>query len=517
MKPSEFDIGETSFNRGIERESLRVTSNGELALTPHPSALGAKLTHPKITTDFSESQLELITPVFTSVDDVLAELARIHQYVHHSLDGELLWPASMPCLLPSDSKIPLADYGNSNVALHKKTYRSGLGIRYGRSMQTISAVHYNFSPDDTIFTQLAAADKTPNTTPYRNERYYGLMRNFRDLSWLPVYLFGASPAITSSFAKAAAHDLIQLDEGTLYSPHATSLRNGDLGYQSETQNGLMDVCYNGIESYIAAIARGTTTPHEPYVHLNTDPSSILQLNSNLLQSEAEFYTSIRAKCIPEANENFLNALARRGVEYVEVRLLDLNPFSTLGIDADALRFLDLLLTFCLFSDSRIHPPTRCLAVTENLQRVVRQGRDSPDKLLLNAPSGARSLSAWGTKVMDALEPWAQQFGEHYVSSLKQQREKLREPARTPSAEMLTRMVDQRIGFVEFGTELARQQHDSIRSPDPDTLSEFKADAEYSLTQLVDREALEEAPFATFLANLNAEYEDIRTSLADTTS
>ena len=364
---------------------------------------------------------------------------------------------------------------------------------------------------------LAERDRSPNTIQYRNERYFGLMRNFRDLSWLPVYLFGASPAITSSFAQATAHDLLQLDEGTFFSPHATSLRNGDLGYQSETQNGLMDVCYNGIESYIAAIARGTTTQHEPYVHLNTDPSSILQLNSNLLQSEAEFYTTIRAKCVPEPGENFLNALARGGVEYVEVRLLDLDPFSTLGIDADALRFLDVLLTFCLFTDSPIHPPTRCLAVTENLQRVVELGRDHPETLQLSSPSGPRSLSEWGSRVMDALEPWAQHFGDDYVSSLKRQREKLREPALTPSAEMLTRMVDQQISFVEFGTELARQQHVSISPPDGDTLSEFKADAEYSLTQLADREALEEVPFEAFLAKLNAEYEDIYTSLTETTS
>lgn len=514
MKPSDLDISETSFNRGIERESLRVNGNGELALTPHPAALGAKLTHPCITTDFCESQLELITPVFQTVDEVLDDLERIHSFVHHSLSDELLWPASMPCRLPSENDIPLADYGRSNIALQKKTYRSGLGVRYGRSMQTISAVHYNFSPVDALFTQLATLAQVEDTAGFRNRRYFGMMRNFRELSWLPVYLFGASPAVASSFVKADAHpSLVRFDNQTLFCTHATSLRNGSLGYQSDTQNGLMDVCYNGIDSYISALVHGITTEHEPYARLNTDPAKIIQLNSSLIQSEAEFYTTIRAKCVPRTGENFLRALSR-GVGYVEVRLLDLNPFAVLGIDADAVCFLDLLLLHCLLSESPDHPPERCRAVANNLQAVVWEGRKDPAGMHLLTPNGHTSLASWGIEVLAALEPWAEQLGDRYVTSLQRQREKLQQTALTPSAEMLTRMRDQRMSFLELGTELAQQQHLEIPRLDAVTMRDFEASAKQSLDALARRESTPEPPFREFLADLNNEYHKIRATLAE---
>ena len=143
------------FNRGLERETLRVDSSGQLAVTPHPGFLGSKLCHPMITTDFSESQLELITPVQHSASDALNQLNDIHRFIYSGLDGEILWPASMPCTLPPSNEIPLAQYGSSNLAKLKNTYRSGLGNRYGRTMQTICAIHYNFSFPDNFWPVLA--------------------------------------------------------------------------------------------------------------------------------------------------------------------------------------------------------------------------------------------------------------------------------------------------------------------------------------------------------------------------
>ena len=512
MNPLDFDISETSFNRGIERETLRVTNDGELALTPHPQALGAKLTHPCITTDFCESQLELITPVFQTIKDVLAELTRIHHYVHHTLENELLWPASMPCVLPHESDIPLADYGNSNVAIHKKTYRSGLGIRYGRSMQTISAVHYNFSPDDTVFAQLADHEQAADTKGFRSERYFGLMRNFREVSWLPVYLFGASPAVASSFVLPGKHGLSSFGNQTLIKPHATSLRNGNLGYQSETQNGLMDMCYNSINNYIRALATGINTPFEPYQRFNANATKILQLNGSVIQSEAEFYTTIRAKCMPDPGENFLRALNRKGVDYVEIRLLDLNPFTPIGVDADTLRFMDLLLIHCLFRDSPSHHGERCRAVEQNLQHVVQAGRQRIETASLMAPEGSASLASWSEQIIDLLAPWAEKLGGSYTTSLENQRSKIRQPALTPSAEMLARMQSGRTSFVEFSTELAQQQHRNMPAPDEITLAQFRDFTEKSLEMLADRESIRERPFSEFLADLNAEYHDLLSTL-----
>ena len=207
--------------RGIEKESLRADQSGELALTPHPAPLGSALTHPHITTDFSESQLEVITGVHADVDSCIAELTEIHQFAYRAIGDELLWVASMPCGLPSDENIPIGRYGTSNVGRAKSVYRMGLAHRYGRRMQTISGIHYNWS--------------LPGVN---SEQYFGLIRNFRRHSFLLLYLFGASPAVCSSFVEGRPHSLqpISADSPhTLHRPHATSLRMGRLGYQSDAQ------------------------------------------------------------------------------------------------------------------------------------------------------------------------------------------------------------------------------------------------------------------------------------------
>ena len=196
--------------RGIEKEGLRVLPTGGLALTPHPLALGSALTHPHITTDYSESQIELITGAHRGVQDCLDELTEVHQFVYRVLQaqgGEMLWVSSMPCGLPTDETIPLARYGGSNVGRAKSVYRMGLGHRYGRRMQTISGVHYNWS--------------LPGVT---SEQYFALIRNFRRHAFVLLYLFGASPALCPCFAQGRPHALQSLGPQALYLPHATSLR-----------------------------------------------------------------------------------------------------------------------------------------------------------------------------------------------------------------------------------------------------------------------------------------------------
>ena len=187
--------------RGIEKESLRALPDGALAMTPHPRSLGSALTHPHITTDFSESQVELITGVHKNVDDCLAELQDVQHATLGALGDELLWVSSMPCGLPQDDKIPLGQYGSSNVGQSKTVYRRGLGHRYGRRMQTISGIHYNWSLPDVA-----------------SEDYFGLIRNFRRHAFLLLYLFGASPAVCSTFVAGRQHQLQALNAHTMYLP-----------------------------------------------------------------------------------------------------------------------------------------------------------------------------------------------------------------------------------------------------------------------------------------------------------
>ncbi|MDB5753045.1 MAG: gshA, partial [Ramlibacter sp.] len=232
--------------RGIEKESLRARASGALAATPHPEALGSALTHPNITTDYSESQLELITGVHASVEQCLEELTQVHQFAYRALGDEMMWVSSMPCVLPADETIPIGRYGSSNVGRAKSIYRMGLAHRYGRRMQTISGIHYNWS--------------LPGVS---DAQYFALIRNFRRHAFLLLYLFGASPTACSSFVLGRQHELQTLSPGTVYMPYGTSLRMGRLGYQSAAQASLA-VSYNGLEGYAASLHDALTRPYPAY-------------------------------------------------------------------------------------------------------------------------------------------------------------------------------------------------------------------------------------------------------------
>ncbi|HNC70523.1 MAG TPA: glutamate--cysteine ligase, partial [Pseudomonadales bacterium] len=293
-----------SIRRGIEKESLRITPQGRLAQTAHPPALGSALTHPSITTDYSEALLEFITGAHTELAATLDELDRIHRYVHTGIGDELLWAASMPCVLERDEDIPVARYGSSNVALMKTVYRMGLGWRYGRLMQTIAGVHYNFSLGDAFWVWLHAhiASELP-LRDFRTARYFGLIRNFHRNAWLLVYLFGASPALCSTFIGGRSHRLRPLGNGTLHAPFGTSLRMGDLGYQSSAQRRI-DISYNSLDQYVGALQRAICEPHPDYERIGVrDGDSWRQLNTSLLQIENEFYAPIRPKRVARSGES----------------------------------------------------------------------------------------------------------------------------------------------------------------------------------------------------------------------
>ncbi|HEX2331775.1 MAG TPA: glutamate--cysteine ligase [Burkholderiales bacterium] len=416
----------TALRRGIEKESLRVQADGSLALTPHPASLGSPLTHPHITTDFSESQLELITGVHADADACLQELTEIHQVVMRAIAGELLWASSMPCDLPADDAIPIGRYGTSNVGRAKSVYRMGLSYRYGRRMQTISGIHYNFS--------------LPGVG---NDGYFALMRNFRRLSWLPLYLFGASPAVCTSFVEGRAHALKELAPGTLYLPYATSLRMGRLGYQSEAQAKLA-VSYNSLASYAASLQEALTVPYPPYERIGVrDKDSYRQLSTSLLQIENEFYSPIRPKRRIKPGERPLHALRERGVEYVEVRLIDLDPFNPVGINAQTMRFLDILLLYCLVAESPPDNPEELAAIARNKLRGAQEGRKPG--LKLERRGGQIALLDWGKEVVSACEPIAQALddargGAAYRDSLQAAHGALADSDAVPSARVLHAMA-----------------------------------------------------------------------------
>ncbi len=412
--------------RGIEKESLRALPDDGLALTPHPAALGSALTHPHITTDFSEAQLEFVTGVHPSAAACIDELTRIHQFTYRVLreqGDEMLWVSSMPCGLPTDETIPIGRYGNANVGRAKSVYRMGLGHRYGRRMQTISGIHYNWS--------------MPGVT---TAEYFALIRNFRRHSFLLLFLFGASPSLCSSFAVGRDHELLPLKDHTLHMPHGTSLRMGRLGYQSDAQSSL-SVSYNSLESYAASLQEALTQPYPRYESLGirNPGGDYNQLATSLLQIENEFYGTIRPKRVIFPGERPLHALRERGVEYVEVRCMDLDPFEPVGIAESTVHFLDLFLLHCLLTDSPPDSPAEISALARNQQRVAARGRETG--LRLERGEATVTLDEWASELLLGLRPIAETLdalhgGRVYRDALGLADATLADPDRSPSARVL---------------------------------------------------------------------------------
>ena len=443
-----------ALQRGIEKESLRVTPAGELAQTPHPPALGSPLTHPHITTDFSEAQLELITGVHASAEGVVAELEDIHRFVCTNIGDELLWAASMPCRLGAEEDIPIARFGASNVGRSKTVYRNGLSHRYGRRMQAISGIHYNFSVPETLWPAIAESRGASADRDFVTSAYFGLIRNFRRYSWLLIHLFGASPAVCRSFIADGATSLQPLGDDTAHLANATSLRMGRLGYQSEAQATLR-VSYDSLDQYDATMRKALTATYPPYkeIGLKGADGDYRQLSTALLQIENEFYAAIRPKRRTRSGERPLNALRERGVEYVEVRCIDLDPFLPLGIDATTCRFLDVFLLFCLLADSPAESVRESDAVAANQLAVVERGREA--NLPLRSVDGTQKLERWAKRLLDgcagvALVVDAVAGDGKHVEAVDAQRRKVEAPERTPSAKVLAALAGANESFSRFG-------------------------------------------------------------------
>lgn len=436
----------SGMRRGLEKESLRAAPDGALALTPHPAALGSPLTHPHITTDFSESQPELVTGTHGSVQACLDELRQIHQVVYAemaALGDEMLWASSMPCKLPPDEMIPLGYYGTSNVGRAKSVYRMGLGHRYGRRMQTISGIHYNWS--------LPGAG---------SEQYFGLIRNFRRHAFLLLYLFGASPVVCGTFVQGRQHALQPLGSRAMYLPHATSLRMGRLGYQSDAQSTLA-VSYNGLEGYAASLQDALTRPWPAYeaIGIQAPSGDYNQLAVTLLQIENEFYGTIRPKRVIEPGERPLHALRARGVEYVEVRLMDLNPFLPVGIDEQTMRFLDVFLLHCLLSDSPPDSPAEIEALKRNQHLVAERGREPGLKLACGGMEVA--LTDWAAQVLGELPALARALdealgGDGHQAAVQAAQQALHNPALLPSARVLAALPGYGDSYVAFMLDRSQQ-------------------------------------------------------------
>src|SRR5450631_2949945 len=496
--------------KGVEKESLRVSPAGELEQTPHPAALGSPLTNEHITTDFSESLIELVTPPFRETWELLQYLCDIHQFVYRHLDEELLWSTSMPCAVDDDS-IPLAQFGGSNVGRMKTTYRRGLGMRYGRIMQAISGVHFNYSFSSDLWEVLSHINESEQARrDFISDQYFRVLRNYRRFGWLVLYLFGTSPAVSKSFFAGRDSDLPSLDRDTLYEPYGTSLRMSDIGYRNKNQ-ATVSVSVNGLDEYIRDLSRAIGTPFPPYEKIGVKvDGEYLQLNANILQIENEYYSYIRPKRVARSGERPTKALRRAGVEYVEVRALDVSAFDPVGVNQNKLRFLEAFMALCLLRDSEPIGRSEQEALDANHLKVARRGREPG--LTLNREGRRYPMKDWAGELLDAMQGTAEllDHGEParpYAAALEQQRAKLDDVERTPSARLLTEMRQTGETFFELAQRMSRLHKDyflGLYPPNERRLAEFAAAAQESHEAQARIEATDHTDFDTYLGEYLAD-------------
>lgn len=497
---------------GVEKESLRVNREGGIAQTPHPVSLGSALTHPYITTDYSEALTEFITPPFRAVREVLNFLRDTQQFVYQQLKGEYLWATSMPCVVAGETSIPIAEYGSSNAGLMKHVYRVGLGNRYGRVMQVIAGVHFNYSfPPEfwPIYRDLEGSDVPMQD--FISESYMALIRNLQRFGWLIPYLFGASPAICKSFLGNAPTKLQSFNDNTYYEPYATSLRMGDIGYQNNKEYEFgIKASYDSLDSYIESLTCAIETPCPEYAKIGVQVNGrYRQLNANILQIENEYYSTIRPKQILNGNEKPTLALRRRGIAYVELRSLDVNAFDPLGINERQVYFLECFLLFCLLNDSPAIADDERRAIDENELRAAHRGRD-PELLLVRGQDSI-PLRGWASELLQEMQDVCGLLdrstqGQPYCNALAEQLAKVEDPELTPSARMLNEMRDRGEGFYHFAKRKSEiHQHFFRNLPLSDTReAEFQELAAKSLEDQKAVEAADEMTFPDYLSRYFAQ-------------
>ena len=492
--------------KGVEKESLRVDANGYLAQTGHPAALGSALTNAFVTTDFSEALLEFITPAFPSTWEAQQFLCDVHQFTYAGLGEELLWTASMPCRIPADAAVPLARYGNSNVGQMKTIYRRGLGYRYGRHMQTIAGVHFNYSVAKEFWPVYRdAVGSELGEDEFRSEQYLGLVRNFRRFGWLVLYLFGSSPAMCKSFAGDSELQMPTLNAETLYEPFGTSLRMSDLGYSNQNQSRL-NISLNSLEQYVHDLSEAIETREPEYEAIGVKvDGKYRQLNANILQIENEYYSSVRPKRVAMSGERPTAALLRGGIEYVEIRSLDIGFDDPAGINQNTMRFVEAFLIYCMIEDS---PPLCNESLDEtkhNQAMTAKYGRDPEFKL--QRDGGDIRLHDWAAEILDKVQAIAtgidaEEGGSSYADAVCLMQSLNSNPDETPSARVIHELNEQNCSFFDLALALSERHRDYFAAITPlsqQRQAQFEGEARQSVERQREIEASDTISLDEYLA------------------
>lgn len=497
--------------RGLERESLRVNPDGRIAQTGHPIGLGSALTNPHVTTDYAEALTELVTPTFHNNAALLQYLLDLHQFVYSQIGDELLWATSMPCALRGDADVPIARYGPSHQGRLKSIYRHGLLIRYGGLMQAISGVHFNYSLPDAFWPLCAQVYQSHDEgRDFVSARYFDMLRNYRRHGWIVSYLFGVSPALCRSFMKGRpVHELETLGTDTFIGTYATSLRMSDIGYRNRGQSEVA-VSVNHIDEYLRDLRKAVSTPHPPFEQLGVKvDGEYRQLSGNLLQIENEYYSYVRPKRAPRAGERTTHALARAGVEYVEVRALDNSAFDPAGVNLRKLYFLEAFVQLLMLKSSPPIDATEEESIDRNHLIVARHGRDP--KLTLVRDGRNVPMLGWARELLDSMTGICELLDaghaeRPYTATLRDQQAKLEDVELTPSSRLLRELRTHGESFAALALRYSIEHRRYIDALPANAARrrEFELEAEESLQAQRSIEQSQQGTFDEYLARYLAD-------------
>lgn len=388
---------------GLEREGLRINQDGKLAQTPHPQAFGNRNFHPTIQTDFSEQQLELITPIATSTKEARRFLAAITDVAGRTIQkNEAIWPLSMPPKL-SPAEIQIAHLEND----FERHYRESLAKKYGKTLQAISGIHYNVELGADLIQALFKVSDYKNIRLFKNDLYLKLARNFLRFRWFLTYLYGAAPIAEEGFLTREISQPVR------------SIRNSDLGYVNDQK---IHISYASLESYVSDI--------EKYVAQGD------------LIAEKECYMPVRFRGQKE-NRLYLE----KGITYLEFRCFDLNPFEVLGISQETMDTVHLFLLALLWLDDIAEP-----------DELLNQAHALNEQIALSHPLAPLPVEADTDLLLESMQAVIHHFelSPYYQNLLQHARNAVANPSLTLSAQLLPYIHNQ--SLEAFGLEKAKAYH-----------------------------------------------------------
>ena len=395
---------------GLEKESLRITFAGRFAQTDDPF-----VGFDHVTRDFCENQTEINTGVHDSAEEAVAELVTHHRRLQSVLaaqpERELLWPFSNPPFIENEDDIPIARYSGAERA--KRTYREHLADRYGRHLMTFSGVHVNYS--------FAPATIRGD----RNQFYLDLAEKVLAYGWILTPLFAASPLLDESFCISGCH------MGETMFAGLASLRCSELGYWNQF-TPVLD--YRTLTGYVGSIREF--------------------VDRGFIVAPSEFYYPVRLK---PRGRNSLEALTEAGVDHIEIRTVDLNPFFEGGVDVRDVKFIELFLGWCASL------PKANLAVAEQLQAVQNYKRAAHYDITRArvALPGARATTVQkaGLTVLDRIRDCYADAGADILELIDFERQKYTDAATRPAVQVFHRFSPH---FATHGLGWARHlQEESI--------------------------------------------------------